>query len=135
MKVISAKSPTEIPSKWRPYYRALLRVRDVLLAERTQREAALRIPRERGGTDASDTATNESESDEILAELSAEGAELTEVEAALARIRAGTYGRCEVTGRPITPARLKAVPWTRLSSAAAKRREQVNVPRKRTKRK
>ncbi len=135
MKVLSAKSPTEIPAKWRPHYRALLRVREILIVERAEREAALRIPRERGGTDAGDTATNESESGEILAELSVERAELTEVEAALARIRAGTYGRCEVTGRPIMAARLKAIPWTRLSSAAAKKREQVNPPSRRTKRK
>lgn len=135
MKVISAKSPTEIPTKWRPHYRALMRLREVLIAERAEREAALRIPRERGGTDAGDTATNESESGEIFAELEVERTELTEVEAALARIRSGTYGRCEVTGRPITAARLKAIPWTRLSSAAAKNREQINASTKRAKRK
>jgi DnaK suppressor protein len=39
--------------------------------------------------------------------------ELRQVDAAIERLRAGTYGRCESCGRPISPARLAAVPWTR----------------------
>ena len=35
---------------------------------------------------------------------------LAEVEAALARVAAGTYGVCEVCHRPIDPARLEARP-------------------------
>lgn len=38
---------------------------------------------------------------------------LAEVDAALERIRIGTYGRCEVCGMPIEPARLEAIPWVR----------------------
>lgn len=34
----------------------------------------------------------------------------TEAEAALGRLAAGTYGVCEVCGRPIAPARLEARP-------------------------
>jgi DnaK suppressor protein len=33
------------------------------------------------------------------------------VDAALARLNAGTYGRCTVGGEPIPEARLDAVPW------------------------
>jgi RNA polymerase-binding transcription factor DksA len=40
---------------------------------------------------------------------------LTEVEAALARMDAGTYGTSEVSGEPIGYARLSAVPWARFS--------------------
>ncbi|MBA2643174.1 MAG: TraR/DksA C4-type zinc finger protein [Actinobacteria bacterium] len=39
---------------------------------------------------------------------------LDEVEAALRRIDEDTYGTCEVCGRPISEARLEAVPWARL---------------------
>ena len=35
------------------------------------------------------------------------------IEEALARIRRGTFGMCEVCQQPITKARLAAVPWTR----------------------
>ena len=37
---------------------------------------------------------------------------LQDVRAALARLDAGTYGRCIVCGRPIEPARLRAIPET-----------------------
>ena len=39
---------------------------------------------------------------------------LKAIEAALARIRQGTYGICAVCNEPITKARLEAVPWTHL---------------------
>jgi DnaK suppressor protein len=38
---------------------------------------------------------------------------LTEINDALRRIRQKTYGICEATGRPITKARLRAIPWAR----------------------
>ena len=38
---------------------------------------------------------------------------LREIEAALERIDAGTYGICETCGRPIEPERLEHLPWTR----------------------
>jgi DnaK suppressor protein len=40
-------------------------------------------------------------------------AHLAEVDAALARLEAGTYGVCERCGRPIEPARLDARPTAR----------------------
>ena len=36
------------------------------------------------------------------------------IEAALARIRQGTYGLCSSCNRPISKTRLEAVPWTHL---------------------
>jgi DnaK suppressor protein len=36
---------------------------------------------------------------------------LQEVEAALERIRLGTYGYCTICGRPIEEKRLEAMPW------------------------
>lgn len=37
--------------------------------------------------------------------------ELAQVDAALVRLDAGTYGRCQSCGKPIDPARLEALPW------------------------
>ena len=39
---------------------------------------------------------------------------LAQVEAALARLDAGTYGDCASCGRPIAPERLEAIPWAAL---------------------
>ncbi len=49
--------------------------------------------------------------------------DLKDINDALARIDAGTYGICEETEEPIEPQRLLAVPWTRLSLAGAEIRE------------
>jgi RNA polymerase-binding protein DksA len=40
---------------------------------------------------------------------------LREINGALAKIRDGTYGICEGTGKPISKARLEAKPWARYS--------------------
>jgi RNA polymerase-binding protein DksA len=40
--------------------------------------------------------------------------QLEQVEAAIARLDAGTYGRCESCGQPIAPERLEALPWAGL---------------------
>ena len=40
-------------------------------------------------------------------------ADLEDVERALAKLEAGTYGTCETCGEPISPARLEAMPAAR----------------------
>ncbi|MBK8097513.1 MAG: TraR/DksA family transcriptional regulator [Planctomycetes bacterium] len=46
--------------------------------------------------------------------------ELSHIDHALARLDAGTYGRCDACGKPIAPARLEALPWaTRCIGCAA----------------
>ena len=47
------------------------------------------------------------------APLDAVDADLRAVEAALGRIDAGSYGRCEVCGTDLDPAELAAAPLTR----------------------
>jgi DnaK suppressor protein len=42
---------------------------------------------------------------------------LQAIEEALARIDKGTYGVCRDCGEPIAPARLNAIPWTRVCIA------------------
>ncbi|MFN3928130.1 MAG: TraR/DksA family transcriptional regulator [Thermoflexus sp.] len=48
---------------------------------------------------------------------------LREVEAALRRMEEGTYGICEVCGRPIDVARLKALPFAALCLECQSKRE------------
>ncbi len=50
---------------------------------------------------------------------------LNEIEHALAKLDAGTYGLSEVSGRPIAIERLKAVPWARQEAEEAERMERA----------
>lgn len=58
------------------------------------------------------TATYDRELDEGLEESAQ--TTLGEIEAALGRIEDGSYGVCEVCGKPIGAERLSAIPWARL---------------------
>ncbi len=101
------------PGKWDWHYRTLLEIRDRLRAGRAEHASAIRTPLPKGAGDAIDIANDENERDVLFAEISLADAELAEVEAALDRIQNGTYGLCEITGKPIAAARLRAIPWTR----------------------
>ena len=62
--------------------------------------------------DTEDRAT-ESENDEVLEEMGEIGEnELVAIDAALARIGAGTFGICVTCGKPISAERLDVVPHT-----------------------
>jgi DnaK suppressor protein len=76
--------------------------------------------------DPGDNADNGSAAqDEERSELQQENVEaiLRDIEHALDRIEQGTYGICEVTGKPIPVARLRAIPWATMTVEAA---EQLN---------
>jgi RNA polymerase-binding transcription factor DksA len=63
--------------------------------------------------DAADSGSDTFEREKDLGILDDLEAELAEIEAAIERIENGTYGIDEVTGQPIDPARLEAVPIAR----------------------
>ena len=121
--------PAHSPSHWNWHRAALLRLRDALREARTEHGEAARSPHERGGSDPADFTEDELELQALRAVLAHEEVELAEVEAALRRIDAGTYGICEETGVPIAAARLRALPWTRLSKVAADREERARAGR------
>ncbi|HEX9343785.1 MAG TPA: TraR/DksA C4-type zinc finger protein [Actinomycetota bacterium] len=52
---------------------------------------------------------------------------IDKVEAALARLRDGSYGRCEKCGQPIEPERLEALPYATLCLADARRRARLRA--------
>jgi len=62
----------------------------------------------------------EREGDEVLESLGNAGLiEIRQINAALARIEAGTYGECEVCGKEISDERLEAVPHTNVCRKCA----------------
>ena len=93
-----------------------------------QRETA--TPAEQGGMDEADRAGQHDGREVALAGLDADATRLSEVDAALQRIKDDTYGNCEESGEPIPVARLNALPWTRFCRAAAERRERAGQSEK-----
>jgi RNA polymerase-binding transcription factor DksA len=71
-----------------------------------------------------DAATDSFDRDLVLGLLSFEQEGLYEIDAALKRIEDGTYGICELTGKPIPWERLAAIPWTRFSIEAENQLEE-----------
>lgn len=113
-----------VSSKWREHYHTLIGFRDRLLQRRgtltrdaTQEQPAFSLHIADAGTDNYDR-------DFALSMASSEQEALYEVDQALNRIRDGSYGACELTGKPIEPERLKVIPWTRFSAAVERELEQ-----------
>ena len=113
----------KIEAKWRWHYCALLSLREYLLKERGERLSEISQALEPHSMDMADSATDEFDHDLAFSGLSAGQDSLYEVEAAIKRILAGTYGVCVETGQPIPEARLKAVPWTRFTREVEERLE------------
>ena len=114
-------SKAKIDPRWRWHYHALMRLNGRMISERDARRREVTESLAESHKDPADTAADRSERDILFAELGMEENAIAEVEAALHRIRAGTYGICEATGKPISPDRLRAIPWTRFCREAAPR--------------
>ena len=63
-----------------------------------------------------DAAEQTREQDDAILRADRDRAQLREVEGALRRMDAGTYGISEISGDPISFARLRAIPWARYDS-------------------
>lgn len=71
----------------------------------------------------SDIASDAAEGDLALRLAESEGVEAGEVERAIEKIDEGSYGYCDVTGKPINKERLKFLPWAIRSVEAQERYE------------
>jgi RNA polymerase-binding transcription factor DksA len=112
---VSKGKPRQIPPKWAKHYRRLLTLRAHLEAERGSHAVVASQPLEPYSMDMADAATDEFDRDVALCKLSAEQDALYEIDEALKRIEQGTYGVCELSGKRIPQARLRALPWTRFA--------------------
>lgn len=115
--------PEKVPPQWAWHHRTLLALRDRLRQAHYEHASQAATPPDKESNDAADSAQDRTDRDLLWAELGAETDKLFEIDCALQRIRDGVYGFCEVTGHAIPPERLRAVPWTRYSLAAAAARE------------
>ncbi|MCZ7645239.1 MAG: TraR/DksA C4-type zinc finger protein [Planctomycetota bacterium] len=73
--------------------------------------------------DESDIASDSAESDLALSLAEKQGAEVAEIERAIEKIDEGTYGICDITGKPINKERLEFLPWATRSVEAQGRFE------------
>src|SRR5258708_1491329 len=124
----------EIPEKYKRYYKLLIELRDHVLGALDQHteETLKRSSKEDSGDLSSygqhmaDAGTDTFDRDFALSVVSSEQEALSEIEAAIKRIRDNTYGICEITGKPIAKERLLAEPFTRYSTEAQKEMERNN---------
>ena len=108
---------------------ALLRRRQALAQE--IRAGAAKRAAERDGNvpDTGELAADDVIRDVAIAEIDRDAAELADIDAALERLDAGTYGQCIECGTTIAPARLAAHPAAPRCVSCQQRHEQRSAPR------
>jgi len=80
-----------------------------------------------GGDDAGDSSVADLLSDVAFAEVARDAAEVRDINAAQARIAAGTYGTCIDCGQPIGTKRLEAHPTAKRCIEDQQRREKLRA--------
>jgi len=117
-KKVTSLEDESIPKKWKKYYKLLLDLRQHVSDELDLHtsDTLQHAPRDEGDRKLeSDAGTDAFDRDFALSLVSNEQEALNEVEEAILRIKQGTYGVCEVTGKTISKERLAAVPFARYS--------------------
>jgi len=118
----------DVPEKFKRYYKLLIDLRTHLTEgiELHSEETLKRSSKDDTGDLSSygqhmaDSGTDTFDRDFALSLVSSEQEALTEIDSAIKRIHAGSYGVCEINQKPIAKERLLAVPFTRYSAEAQK---------------
>jgi RNA polymerase-binding transcription factor DksA len=121
----------KIKPDWVKYYNNLLELRQRLLEQMSglAKESAEEMASY--SLHMADSGTDNFDRDFALSLLSSDQDAIYEIEEALKRIEKGTYGVCELTGKPIPKARLDAIPWTRFTVEAQAQLERDGALRQR----
>jgi RNA polymerase-binding transcription factor DksA len=119
-----------IPEKFKRYYKLLIELRNHVTGQVDQHseETLKRSAKEDSGDLSSygtDGGTDSFDRDFALSLVANEQEALSEIEAAIQRIKSGNYGICENTGQAIPKERLIAVPFTRYTAVAMKEIEKT----------
>jgi len=125
------RSLKKVKPEWQKYYDRLLELREQLLNQMNglAKESAQEIAGY--SLHMADSGTDNFDRDFALSLLSSDQDAIYEIEEALKRIERGTYGVCELTGKPIPKARLEAIPWTRFTVQAQAQLEREGALRQR----
>lgn len=128
----------EIPAKWKKYYKLLIELRKHVKEElelhtsQTLKQSSKDNAGDLSGygSHQADAGTDSFDRDFALGILSSEQDALNEIEESIIRIKDGTYGICQETGKPINKERLTAVPFARYSLEGQKEFEKNNRKRR-----
>lgn len=119
----------EVRPEWVKYKKHLLELRERL---RSQMEGLAKESAEQMAgysLHMADSGTDNFDRDFALSLLSSDQDAIYEIEEALRRMQRGTYGTCELTGKPIPRSRLDAIPWTRFTVEAQSQLEREGALR------
>lgn len=126
----SAFEEKDVPAKWKKYYKLLVEMKNRIQNGSSDKvesvsSSNIQLSHENSnqGMDVADIGAKNFERDMAFNLLSNEQNIISEVNAAIERIRNGTYGVCEVTGKAIPESRLLAVPFTRCTIEGQKQKE------------
>lgn len=132
----SQKSAQEADAKLSPFMlmqkKRLLTLRDLMLdsmgsvAQDNLRSRAEGSEASAFGMHQADAGSDAYDRDFALNLLSQEQDALYEIDEALKRIEGGTYGTCEMSGKPINEERLEAIPFTRFTVECQSQIERQN---------
>jgi DnaK suppressor protein len=118
-----ANSDVKINPKWERNFRRLVELRDYFMNKKGDLTRDANEEQPSYSEHMADAGTDSYDRDFALSMLTSGQSALYEIEEAIRRIQDGTYGICELTGKPIQARRLEAIPWTRFSFDAEKELE------------
>jgi RNA polymerase-binding transcription factor DksA len=113
-----ANGRPQVHVKWMEHHNHLTQLQSQLLNDQRTLAEDAREATATYSEHMADAATDSYDRDWALSMLSSEQNAIYEIQQALNRIVNGTYGICELSGRPIESERLKTIPWTRFSAEA-----------------
>ena len=121
----------KVKAEWVKYQEHLLELRERLTSQMSglAKESAEEMTSY--SLHMADSGTDNFDRDFALSLLSSDQDAIYEIEEALKRIEKGTYGICELTGKPIPLPRLDAIPWTRFTVEAQSQLERDGALRQR----
>jgi RNA polymerase-binding transcription factor DksA len=111
--VLGRRNGASVDPRWRSHYDNLMDIRERLIGRRGDMGELSSVEEANHSINPADRGTEEYDTGARFGQFSSDQEALFEIDQALRRIEEGTYGVCEVTGKPIPEDRLEAVPWAR----------------------
>jgi RNA polymerase-binding transcription factor DksA len=108
----------QVDPKWERQYQLLSELRSSVVSRRKNLVKIAAEEMSEPAQNLEEAGTDHYDRDFALGMASSEQEILYEIDHAMNRIKSGNYGVCEMTGKPIKPDRLEAVPWARFSAEA-----------------